>query len=845
MKRSARYIHRNGAQNHWAGYGLRCPAKRLTSLSAVVVPALIILVAVFSYWPGPSGEDPGKTGSCPELPGKPVTGAVNSAFAVSGASPVTTSAVFKRAVSNTRAIANQSSGFETGGTGEMVSDGSLAEAPEVYVSLSGRFVIRYHLDGTHAVYPEDAGASGIPDYVERAALYADSSWNYLVGDLGFADPVFPELGPYEIILEKRGDSIFGETVVIAGGQSTRTYVHPTFEGYPANRDPEGSRYGALKVTIAHELKHASQYAGTGWQGDAGNIHWMELDAVMAENLVFPDVKDYYRSLNSVNSIFRDPKISVPVYPWQVTWMMYWSERMGPEFMAGVWGRLASGEIMTGAIRKSLEVSGLSWREEVTRNYLWHLASGSYASGSEGFADRFDYPTPAPSPVTGLLSRIDGPRFTYRPQSAGFQKFVPAESDTGDVILFVMASDSLAGIGLYGYRDGEEEEASNGKRIYLPDASGRLLVTTGLRWEDVDTLGLVTVNTAESGDREFHILAGNGNSIERLRYGDANLNGALNQVDVSMILMSLTGASRELTGFQRFTADVTGNGRVSALDASMILRSMAGEVVDFPADLNDNGFGPEYALITHENSSPFAGLRGNSGELLSTLDFSLQAVETAQDLETELGIVVHNQDSDPFHSLVIRLLIPGSYLEVLPDLQPGEAFTGAMWSMNVSGDTVTVAMAGTGPVTDGKIAGIPLFALSEGTADLEILSVQVDEFTVRPVTTADTTIIINKRPAVGVEPGDELPRTMTLHQNYPNPFNPGTMIRFDLPESGQISLRLYDTAGQLLVTPVQGFREAGRHEFYLDASRMPLGSGVYFLVLQKGGQREVIKLSLVK
>ncbi|TVQ13669.1 MAG: T9SS C-terminal target domain-containing protein [Balneolaceae bacterium] len=871
MKRSGQNIHRKGARTSRADYCLplavrKAPLIPLAVFLALILPGMVMLMLHGSRFSGES-----ETVSVSVESGG---GHINTAPGTTHLISVTSSAAFK-------STANPGSAGNTGSSSGLYL---FSDAPEAHVSPSGLFVIRYHTAGTHAVYPEDSSGSGIPDFVERAAEYADSSWNYLVGYLGFADPVYPENSPYEIILEKRGESIFGETVVNAGGQTTRTYVHPTFDGFPGNSDPEGNRYGSLKVTVAHELKHASQFAGTGWQGDAGNIHWMELDAIMAENLVFPDVKDYYRHLNSVNSIFRDPKISVPEYPWHITWMIYWAERMGPEFMAGVWDRLATGETMIQAVRNGLQTSGRSWREEVTRNYLWHLASGAYASGTEGFSDRFDYPTPVPSPLTGLLTRVDGAQFNYRPLSAGFHKIVPAESDTGDVILFVMAADSLAGVGVYAYREtgpladtgsgadqwtsggsalsmpgyavggqlkgpagftGADEPGAGSKLVYTPDPFGRLLYNTGLRWEEIDTLGLVTVNTAVSGNRRFHILAGNGNSIERLRYGDATLNGATNQADVSLILMSLTGASAPLAGFQRFTADVSGNGRVSALDASLILQKLAGFTDRYPADLNGNGFGPEYELITAGSTSPFAGLRGNSGEYLSGLVFSLQASETAEDLETELEIMAVNQGGDPFHAVVITLLIPEFYLEVLPDLQAGESFTGGMWSMNVSGDTVTVALAGSGPVVDGKIAGIPLFALKEGVADLAILSVQVDEFTARDITSADASVVINTRPAVGIGPGEELPGTFVLHQNYPNPFNPGTMIRFDLPESGQISLRMYDTAGRLVATPADGFMEAGRHELYLDTSGMPLGSGVYFLVLQKGESRSLIKLSLIK
>ena len=43
----------------------------------------------------------------------------------------------------------------------------------------------------------------------------------------------------------------------------------------------------------------------------------------------------------------------------------------------------------------------------------------------------------------------------------------------------------------------------------------------------------------------------------------------------------------------------------------------------------------------------------------------------------------------------------------------------------------------------------------------------------------------------------LPAEFALHAAYPNPFNPSTTISFDLPETGKVSLNVYDLKGALL------------------------------------------------
>src|SRR5690625_5397644 len=56
----------------------------------------------------------------------------------------------------------------------------LSESEYVHLSPSGNFALYYQTTGDNAVPEEDSNGSGIPDYIERAAAMADSSWRYQV-----------------------------------------------------------------------------------------------------------------------------------------------------------------------------------------------------------------------------------------------------------------------------------------------------------------------------------------------------------------------------------------------------------------------------------------------------------------------------------------------------------------------------------------------------------------------------------------------------------------------------------------------------------------------------------------
>jgi len=74
-------------------------------------------------------------------------------------------------------------------------------------------------------------------------------------------------------------------------------------------------------------------------------------------------------------------------------------------------------------------------------------------------------------------------------------------------------------------------------------------------------------------------------------------------------------------------------------------------------------------------------------------------------------------------------------------------------------------------------------------------------------------------------GPELPKEYTLYQNYPNPFNPNTKIRYEVPVSAFVSLKIYNVLGEEVATLANEKREPGLYVVEWNGSKYP--SGIYF------------------
>ena len=162
---------------------------------------------------------------------------------------------------------------------------------------------------------------------------------------------------------------------------------------------------------------------------------------------------------------------------------------------------------------------------------------------------------------------------------------------------------------------------------------------------------------------------------------------------------------------------------------------------------------------------------------------------------------------------------------------------------VNGDTVSVyafadgeapADTATWTYTTDNVAvgaGAPTL-LIVGVTDDDSSAVHIDE------------VWYNETPT-GMSISDDTPiaSSYELGQNYPNPFNPITHIRFNIPETGNTKLTVFNIMGETVANLVDGVVSAGGHTVSWNAANMP--TGVYFYRMESGNFSQTRKLLLVK
>jgi hypothetical protein len=137
--------------------------------------------------------------------------------------------------------------------------------------------------------------------------------------------------------------------------------------------------------------------------------------------------------------------------------------------------------------------------------------------------------------------------------------------------------------------------------------------------------------------------------------------------------------------------------------------------------------------------------------------------------------------------------------------------------------------GSGTITEKRVYSFTEYGLQTGKHIYKLTQIDYD----------------GSRSVIGTVEADVSynPSEFVLSQNYPNPFNPSTVIRYQIPEDGFVTLKIYDLLGNELATLFEGEQNRGSYTANWDASG--IASGVYFYTLITGNNSASKKLMLLR
>lgn len=260
-----------------------------------------------------------------------------------------------------------------------------------------------------------------------------------------------------------------------------------------------------------------------------------------------------------------------------------------------------------------------------------------------------------------------------------------------------------------------------------------------------------------------------------------------------------------------------------------LDSSAGGAVYYWADPNSDRF-----IVQYEAVRRYGGQATETFQVILKSDGSLtcQYLEVSEtgyctvgieNVDGDLGLtVLHNSAGYLHNNFAVRFEPPGflPWLSFSP--LAGTIVPGAETALNLVLDT------------GGLSAGIYV-------ATLNLLSDDPNN----PNQILVVSLIVSEASSVG---GSPLSAKVVLVGAAPNPFNPRTDIRFRLPRSGHVSLRIYDVKGRLVRTLFAETKSAGDHAVAWDGTDdqgRALASGTYYSRLVSGDETRVKAMALVR
>ena len=370
---------------------------------------------------------------------------------------------------------------------------------------------------------------------------------------------------------------------------------------------------------------------------------------------------------------------------------------------------------------------------------------------------------------------------------------------------------------------------NGKVLYQGDINkpiGNVLVTL----KNLSDNTVKTYITANDGTYQFTNLA-SGNYV--VTGTTTNEGGGVTYYDATLVFLNIMGYY-QLTPMQVLAADVNGNGKIEMGDYNLIVNHILRNK-SFPVGpwKFENAIIPVSDLKSADFDPKTIGgtCSGDVGGAFVPQLRGATTLPVAQDGTIEVT------GSEPFSTRIITqstLSITGAglilnYPSELLQIESIE-FKGADYDYNIEDGQIRLVWGNPNmtPVdfsageTFITIHGVSTSAFRQGMT----ASISLDGNT--SLMSASNTEVSNLKFA---SPLIKSGKPSLKLNNYPNPFTSSTKLSIFSPESGNATIEVYNTTGQLVKNISVGVLNAGYHEIDLDASQLAKGSYICKLRIQ--------------
>ena len=444
---------------------------------------------------------------------------------------------------------------------------------DLYDSPSGHFRLNYSTTGTNPVPSADTDFSGVPDFVEWAAQYLDHTWAMEVDAAGFAGPNHAAGdGFYNVSFENMSAYGYCTPSGVDGGELTRLVLNNNFIGFGSNQDPEGNVKGAMKVTCAHEFKHASQRVHSGWSEDG----WVELDAAWAEEFVYDYVNDSMLNFMGSGDPFSQPHYgldhggtgSYEDYPWQD----FIHQRFGGNSYETAeviqyfwtWRQTHTSQDVMLSYAQALSHAGSSLQEAFGEYVVWNFFTGSRAvmsggvsqfgydeAGISGFPTATLAATHSSYPVSSSVSAIEN-------LGAKMIRLNPGTQDALEITFNGQNSVEMSAMWAIRYSDltvvwgAMELDASNDGSVIL-DMRGAVMAA------------LIPVITQITGTTYSASYTVEQTNLTECDAGDLNDDGTQDVSDLVRLVAVILGNGLEPNDMELCAGDVTGDDQMNVQD----------------------------------------------------------------------------------------------------------------------------------------------------------------------------------------------------------------------------------------------------------------------------------------